>query len=505
VRAARWLAALTLALALLLAAMAADAAWPTQQWPLSTAEAQGVDSAALGSLVDFGAAGEMDSLLVTRHGTLVLEAHYPPFRAGMRHAVHSATKGVVGTLAAIALHQGLLKGVDQPIVELFADRRIGELDERKKAITVQHLLDMTSGLAWNEPLSGAPHSAIEMERSTDWQQFVLDRPMARRPGEAFDYNSGNSHLLSALIGRVGGRSARAFADETLFKPLGIRDVAWRQDPQGVAAGGYGLYLQPRDMAKIGYLYLRDGVWEGQRLLPRGWVDSIRGTLIDMRLGGVTPFRYANGWWVLPEYGAYLAAGYNRQLIVVMPALDVVAVTTGRGNFSIVELMKGLRAAVRSDSALPANPQAEAALARRIDAAAAETPAPVRPSAALARKVSGQWFRLERNPLGIQAFRLGLGERDGTYEMRLDPVRAGLPPRRIGGAIGLDGLFRTGDAASGYTAVKGGWTSDDTFAALFRFVPEGRSSSYTLRFGERTVDVSFENAFGQKTELRGEME
>lgn len=489
----------------MLAVAAAEAPWPTRDWAVSAPEAQGVDSAALASLVEFGAAGGMDSLLVVRHGHIVLETHWAPFRPGMRHAMLSATKAVVGTLVGIAVHQGLLAGTGEPIVKLLPDHLPAEVDERKRAITVQHLLDMTSGLAWDEPLAGAPQSAIAMERSADWPRFVLERPMARAPGEAFDYNSGNSHLLSVLLGRASGGSTRAFADQALFGPLGIRDLAWRQDPRGVPIGGYGLYLQPRDMAKIGHLLLHDGVWEGQRLLPRGWVDSIRGSLIDMRLNAATPFRYANGWWVMPEHGAFLAAGHHRQLIVVMPALDLVAVTTGRANFSFIELMKGLRTAARSEVPLPTNAPAEAALARRMEAAGAETRAAVRPPPDAARALSGRTLRLEPNALGIRSLRLDLIGDEGRYDIVLEPLRPGLPQRRFSGPLGLDGLFRMGDAAGGYTAARGTWTADDRFVALFRFIPEGRSSTYTLRLVERGVEVVFENAFGEQTRLRGEME
>jgi CubicO group peptidase (beta-lactamase class C family) len=481
----------------------AESPWPTRDWTASTPEAQGVDSAALASLVEFGAAGGMDSLLVVRRGHVVLETYWAPFRPGMRHAVHSATKAVVGTLVGIAVQQGLLPDTAEPVVKLLADLAPSEPDERKRAITVQHLLDMTSGLAWEEPLKGAPKSAIAMERSADWARFVLEQPMARAPGEAFDYNSGNSHLLSALLGRASGGSARAFAEQALFGPLGIRDVAWRHDPQGVTIGGYGLYLQPRDMARLGALLLRDGVWEGRRLLPRGWVDSIRGSLIDMRLSAPTPFRYANGWWVMPEYGAFLAAGHHRQLIVVMPALDLVAVTTGRANFSFIDLMKGLRAAARSPVPLPPNEPAEAALARRVEAAAVEPRVAVRPPPQAARALSGRTIRLEPNTLGIRSLRLDLTGEEGRYDLVLEPLRAGLPPRRFSGPIGLDGMFRTGDAAGGTTAARGTWTADDRFVALFRFVPEGRSSTYTLTLGERGVEVLFENAFGEQTRLREE--
>ena len=139
------------------------------------------------------------------------------------------------------------------MLDFFADRTVANLDDRKKEIRVRHLLDMTSGIDWKEP-DAAPESVFAMERSGNWQQFVLDRPMDTAPGTSFNYNSGNSHLLSAILTRLTGRTALDFAREKLFGPLGITDVQWRHDPQGITAGGYGLYLQPRDMAKIGYLY-----------------------------------------------------------------------------------------------------------------------------------------------------------------------------------------------------------------------------------------------------------
>ena len=134
---------------------------------------------------------------------------------------------------------------------------------------------MTSGLGWTEGLSGAAEAYIAMTRSPDWQQFILDYPMASAPGTRFYYSSGNSHLLSAILSKVTGRSALDYAREKLFGPLGIDDVLWQADPQGVSGGGAGLYLQPRDMAKIGYLWLRGGVWEGKQILPAAWIEGVR--------------------------------------------------------------------------------------------------------------------------------------------------------------------------------------------------------------------------------------
>ena len=167
------------------------------------------------------------------------------------------------------------------MLDFFADRSVANPDDRKKAITVQHLLDMTSGMDWREPLDGRPASMIEMERSPDWVKFILDRPMSNTAGEIFNYDSGNPHLLSAILTKLTGMSASDYAKSRLFGPLGISEWNWRRDPQGNSTGGYGLSLKPRDMAKIGYLYLRRGEWEDKTLVPPAWVDRVSHATVDM--------------------------------------------------------------------------------------------------------------------------------------------------------------------------------------------------------------------------------
>ena len=292
-----------------------------------------MSSERLARLVEFGGSNNMDSLLVTRHGRIVLEATYAPFRAGLKHRINSSTKAVISTLVAMAMRDGRLDSTDRRVMEFFADRTIANLDDAKKAITIRHLLDMTSGLEWTEGLDGIPRSFLAMERSPDWQQFVLDRPMSTAPGTLFYYDSGNSHLLSAILTKVTGKSALDYARETLFGPLGIEDVLWRGDPQGISGGGAGLYMHPRDMAKIGYLYLRGGVWEGKQILPASWIESVRKADVDMRETWAQDLRYGSQFWVMPGRDAYMAVGYDRQLIVVMPKLDIVAVMTGSARFS----------------------------------------------------------------------------------------------------------------------------------------------------------------------------
>ena len=264
-----------------------------------------------------------------RHGKIVAEAYYAPYTAGIPHTLYSATKAVISTLMAIACKEGLLDSPNHRVLDFFDHRGIANLDDRKEAITVQSLLDMTSGIEWTEALVGRPYSMLEMERSPDWVKFILDRPMSSAPGETFHYNSGNPHLLSAILTKITGMSALEYAKTKLFGPLGITDMSWRHDPQGISIGGYGLSLQPRDMAKIGYLYLRNGVWEGKQLVPSAWIDKVSQATVNPHVSLEPELRYSNLFWALPDKHVYMAVGYDGQVIMVFPDLDVVAVTTGQ--------------------------------------------------------------------------------------------------------------------------------------------------------------------------------
>jgi CubicO group peptidase (beta-lactamase class C family) len=140
-----------------------------------------MDSAALAKLVAYGASHDFDSLIVVRHGRIVAEAYYAPYAGDLQHEIFSSTKAVIGTLVGIMHKDGLLDRLDHPMLDFFADRRVANVDDRKKAVTVQTLLDMTSGLDWKQGFQGeeeiTPH---EMYRSSNWTQFILDRPMPMR-------------------------------------------------------------------------------------------------------------------------------------------------------------------------------------------------------------------------------------------------------------------------------------------------------------------------------------
>jgi CubicO group peptidase (beta-lactamase class C family) len=481
-------------------ALAQDAgSWPTTAWGISAPEQQGMDSKALADLVRFGASEKMDSLLVTRHGRIVTEAYYAPFRSGHRHRINSATKAVTGTLIAIALRDGLLDSLDRRVLEFFPARTIANLDDNKQAMTIRHLLNMTSGLEWKERLDDSvPETFLAMEQSQDWQQFILDQPMAQPPGTAFDYNSGNSHLLSAIVNRLTGRSALDYAKAQLFGPLGITDVFWRRDPQGISAGGAGLYLQPRDMAKIGYLYLRNGNWDGRQILPPAWIDAVKGASVDMRLPGL---RYANQFWVQPDKHVYAAVGFHRQLIEVMPDLDIVAVATGTRNYPSARLIDAVAGAVRSSQPLPENAAARAALDLAIAEAATDRPSPVGPVPETAKQVSGKVYAFEPNVLSLRTLALNLSGPDPSFEFVSGASTT--TSNRNSGPLGLDGTYRTGGRARfGVNAAKGSWRDEKTFVFELQTLGNDDARQFTLTFEGPNVDLQFQNAFGWKTTLQG---
>jgi CubicO group peptidase (beta-lactamase class C family) len=168
-----------------------------------------------------------------------------------------------------------------------------------------------------------------MGRSADWVQFILDRPMAHTPGDLFYYNTGNAYLLSAIIQKLSSRSAGDYANAKLFAPLGIAPPFWRSAPLGLTMGGCCLMLLPRDMARIGYLYLHGGEWADQQLLPPSYVDAVNHATVDMHSSFDSGLRYSRLFWALPDKHVVMAEGDHCHLIMLFADLDIVAVTTAR--------------------------------------------------------------------------------------------------------------------------------------------------------------------------------
>ncbi len=334
--------------------------WPTKGWATSSPQAEGMDAAVLQALdaeLSSWKHGYVDGLLVIRHGRVVFEKTYRhdyarlfetapdrvpgpynyydpawyPFEHGSDlHTMQSVSKSVTSALLGIAIRRGEIPGVDAKVLQYFAGYRIAP-DPRRDRWTLARFLTMTAGIRWDEstvPYTDPANSCARMEASRDWVQFVLDQPMAAEPGSTFVYSSGVTELLAQIIRKATGKHADAYAAEHLFGPLGISRFYWKHTPSGHPDTEGGLYLRPRDLAKIGYLYLKDGVWEGTRVLPEGWVRASTSGQVDSS-AGMAGTKYGYQWWVLPAATpAYAGIGYGGQLLVVVPSLDLIVVLTG---------------------------------------------------------------------------------------------------------------------------------------------------------------------------------
>ena len=300
--------------------------WPTDEWQTSTPEVHSMNVTRLQEMEtyinDSSWADDIISLLIVHDGYLVYENYFGhPENIDVANEIHSCSKSVTSLLVGIAIAQGYIGGVDDFVLDYFPDRTFENMDARKEAITIEHLLTMTSGLPWTEGEYGA------LVSSPDWVKWVLDRPMDYAPGERWVYNTGGSHLLSAIVSEATGQNTTVFADEFLFSPLGISYWWWPGDPQGAAMGGSDLYLRPRDIAKIGYLCLRGGVWDGQIIVPHSWLATSTSCQFTFHpIPGSSGYGYQ--WWVYPHVGAYAARGVLGQHIWVVPNRDLVVVITG---------------------------------------------------------------------------------------------------------------------------------------------------------------------------------
>lgn len=318
--------------------------YPTSQWRTSSPSEQGLDAKILKRLVKRirkNKIAAIDSLLVVRNGYLVVDEYFNGSRPDDLHTLQSDTKSVTSLLIGIAAQQGMISSLDQKVLGFFPEyRRIRNVDDLKSAMTLRDLLTMRTGLDWGEdPYQGSPLFQLN-NCQCDWLKFVLDWPMREPPGTRFEYNSGGVILLGGVIRNVSGMPTDVFAQQKLFDPLGIAQVRWYYgEPDNLPHMGGGLNMKPRDMAKLGYLVLRRGLWEDKQIVSREWLDeSMQHHVRNPRRLGSHPVDYGYLWWLLPVDGVgatqgeqvdiYTASGARDQWIFVIPRYDMVVVVTG---------------------------------------------------------------------------------------------------------------------------------------------------------------------------------
>ncbi len=262
------------------------------------------------------------SLLVNWRGERVVEQYFNGANARRPANIKSASKSVIAALVGIAVHRGLIEGVDTPISSYFP-----WLDADKGDITVEDLLTMRSGL---ESTSGRNYGA--WAQSPSWVRFALARPLIAKPGSSMIYSTGNTHLLSAILTKATAKSTWDFAQEALAEPLGFTLARWARDPEGIYFGGNQMMMTSRQLEALGTTYLNRGQFGDRRILPEAWIDE---TFTPRGRSHRSGRLYGYGWWMreLAGHWLYYAWGYGGQFIFVVPDLELVAVTTSASDQS----------------------------------------------------------------------------------------------------------------------------------------------------------------------------
>jgi len=372
-------------------AIAQKSAWPTHGWAKETPANVGLDEKSLSAFDHDLGSGKyflVDSFDVFRCGMSVYsgkyshdyekiygkEAHtrgplnarltgpynyfdpewHPYYHGTDLHSMQSISKTVSSIILGIAITRGDFKAsLDTPLVHYFDISKVKNVDDRKKRITLRHVLTMTTGLEWNEETAydDPKNDSSLMEATDDWIQYVINRPMAQEPGKVFNYSSGVSELLAYIFQKETGQDIEKYGQKYLFEPLGM-DHYWKRTKMGVVDTEGGLYLRSSDLAKIGYLYLHGGNWNGQQVVSKDWVSESLSPFTDAEEG----FKYGFKWWLLPDPVdsgfIWMGRGFGEQLLMVFPKRDLIVVFTGwtiLGNTpSLAEYVQRIRSAIKSN-------------------------------------------------------------------------------------------------------------------------------------------------------------
>ncbi|MBZ0292379.1 MAG: beta-lactamase family protein [Anaerolineae bacterium] len=487
-----------------------DVPWPTDGWLAATPESQGMDSARLAEAYEAIQDNDLDihSLLVIRHGYLVAEMYRYPYTADTLHDQRSITKSNTATMVGIAINDGAISGVDATLLSFFPNQTIANVDAHKKAITIKDMLTMSSGLDSNDDTTFR-----DMVSSSDWTAWMLNRPVIEEPGTRFSYSSGSTNLLAAIVEQASGQPLPRYASDKLYGPLGITNFQWNQEIGGIGhtLGGFGLYMTPRDMAKLGYLYLHHGEWDGAQIVPADWVlDSTSVQAPPPDSGS----EYGYQWWIASDdepVAAFSARGYGGQLIYIAPEFDLIVVFTAglidSDAITFPLIHDHIVPAISSDSALPNNPDGVARLQEAIDALQNALPQPVPELLDMAKTISGTKYVFNFAPF-YSGFRL-IGWKELTLTFAEGSSEAVLTDD-VGGyvidlPIGMDAVPRMAEIPGwGTTVMRGTWIAADTFVINLDVLGLPEHYTMAMHFENDQMLVMFSELLsGQQVQLEGE--
>jgi len=506
--------------------------WPTDGFRISTPEEQGMDSEKLLEIHDFytnqhdkNAEYAIDSISVYRNGYLVADYYFNPlYPRDTPHIIHSATKSIMSALIGIAIEQGHIESVDVPYVEFFQHKQAAITDDRMNAITLKDLLSMETGIRSRDYALYLWEGIFAMQQTDDWVAHIMSLPVDVEPGVRYDYSNMSSFLLSAIIEEATGMDTLDFARQNLFDPLGIEDVHWEWSPQGYAIGFARMWLKPEDMAKFGQLYLQQGQWDGEQIVPADWVEEsvtphaypknyvevldANGekdpelTTMNWRIANIVRSfsgGYGYQWW-LDKDGSYSAVGVGGQYIMVVPEENVVVVVTNASSglgvyFPRRVLDKYILPAIVADEAIAANEAAYHELvAQSGPPELVNQPHAVAELPSIAMEISGETYSLEENNWKYDNFQL-------IFDPSLDYAEFSYTAKENDVAlfqVGLDGVYRFSETDIGPFAAYGSWTAPNTFEINYQQIGYSTPAKFILTFDGETISVEEFGVIGSYT-------
>ncbi len=437
--------------------------------PRTYPEQEGIDSSALLHFVEAleREIHELHSFMLLRHGRVIAEGWWSPYHHEEPHLLFSVSKSFTSSAVGLAVAEGRFS-IDDRVLSFFPDERPTEVSDFLAAMSVRHLLTMTTGHAedtW-------PH---QVERPDgNWIKAFLNVPVLHAPGTHFLYNTGASYMLAAIVQKMTGMKLIDYLQPRLFAPLGIQQATWQESPQGIAMGGYGLSLKTEDLARFGQLYLQKGMWDGHQILPEAWVEAATSALVSN--GNRTEQNdYSQGYgyqfWRC-QHGAYQASGVFGQICIVMPEQEaVLAFTGGIDVFESVYLLNlvwTLLLPLMGSEPLAENPVFQDTLAKKLSSL---TLAPVQGQAAspIASQLSGRTYRVDSNALNIETIALNFTVSGCTVTVKTPDGEETFPCDygvwRQGHTKLFNNLWLSDDPTP--VVASGAWTTEDSFTMVVR--------------------------------------
>lgn len=496
------------AVVLLLAGSCKNDTPVTNTLPRSTPEAEGVSSEAIITFLDSAATSrhEFHSFMFLRHGKVIAEGWWDPYKPNLRHTLYSTSKSFTSTAVGLAVSEKLLT-VNDKVISFFPDQLPDSISPFLADMTVKDLLTMSAGQ------SPEPTGAIRSS-GPDWVKSFLATPVVNDPGTTFLYNSMATFMLSAIVQKVTGEMLIDYLKPRLFDPLVIEGMDWEVSPEGINTGGWGLRIKTEDMAKFGQLYLQKGKWNGKQIIPAAWVEEATTFKIDQAPDAPQSKKDSSDWMQGYCYqfwrcrnNAFRADGAYGQFIIVMPEKDaVVAITAESPDMQDeINLVWNYLLPAMKDEQLPENIKSAETLKQRLSSLALPLPAKV-PDSPVASLVSSKTFRLESNGMKYESFSLKFSGDTCSLSIKSDKTDYSIAfgdGKWIVAETAMDGpniLSRPGAISLNKIAGSYTWKDDNTLELVLRYIESPHSIKITCAFDKENVKVTIHLSLPPGTDL-----